>query len=308
MKKMSSLLSSLGFATLLAWPLETRGAEDDPAGPLAVPPPTRAYTLVLNESFGSARKGGTVSRVGDGDQEDDLLARWQFGQTGWLGSDGSNLIFRPNHLFIALTWSAHPVPPGFDNSGSPGGWGGAIQLTARTARRLAIIPAEGHSTWIEIRAKLPCSPEAWPAFWLYCNANNYRDGQEGGNQKSEVDILETHYTFYKDRIFRPDSFVSTTHTAPDALTVEQAWINPGPARLSDDFHIYACELTTESGKLSWKIFFDGKEQFASEKEFVWKSATATLILAGSAPAQDAKKPSSPDDGMGIDFVRIWKDG
>jgi len=287
--------------------LHTQGASSPPS-PFGNPATTRSYThLVLDESFGSTKPGATVTQVGTGSAQTDLLKRWMFGQNGWLGSAGNNISLQPNHLFIRLAYDPTPAPPGFDNSGKPSGWGDAFQLTSKMSRQLALIPAsENQSTYIEVREKLPQSPEAWPDLWLYCNHDDYRASPH--RSESELDILETNEKFYKDGIFRPDMFVSTSHTLKDGkgAIVDQKWIRPGPERLSDDFHVYACEIFRQNGALYWNIFFDGKLQFSAKKDWNWTAPPPTLILGGCAVLKPGKEPSVLNDGTTIDWVRIWQ--
>jgi len=299
---------------LLVWSLLLAAtvlhAQDTPPAlkPFGNPATTKPYThLVLGESFGSTKSGATVTQIGTGSAETDLLRRWMFGQNGWLGSAGKNISLQPDHLFIRLAYDPTSVPPGFDNSGKPSGWGDAFQLTSEISRRLALIPAdENHSTYIEVREKLPQSPEAWPDLWLYCNHDDYRAGPH--RSESELDILETNEIFYKDHVFRPDMFVATSHGLKDGkgTIVDQKWIKPGPARIADDFHVYACEIHRKNGQLYWNIFFDGKLQFSSKKDWNWTAPPPTLIVGGCAVLKPGRQPSVPSDGTVIDWVRIWQ--
>jgi hypothetical protein len=300
MTKPLFFLSLLMVATLA--PAQGASSISGPFGnPATIKPCAR---LVLNESFGSAKNGATVTQIGTGSAETDLLKRWMFGQNGWLGSAGKNIAIQARGLFIRLAYDATPVPPGFDNSGKPSGWGDALQLTSEMARKLALIPTrDDASTYLEVREKLPKSPEAWPDIWLYCNHDDYRAGKNSGD--SELDVLETNVIFYRDQIFRPEMFVSTSHTLHAAM-VEQKWIQPGPARLSDDFHVYGCEIYRKNGQIYWNIFFDGKWQFGSKKDWKWTSPPPTLILGGGAVVKPGGKPSVPDDGTSLDWVRVWR--
>jgi hypothetical protein len=289
------------FGLLLAGP--PLPAQDAPFGnPATTRPDTN---LVLNESFGSAKPGATVTQLGTGSAETDLFKHWMPGQDGWLGEAATDISIRPDCLFVALAYDPTPVPPGFQNSGKPTGWGSAFQLTSEMARQVALIPdADGKSTYLEAREKLPKSKEAWPCIWVYCNHDDYVAHPES-RSLAELDVFETNEIFYKDHVFRPDMICSTSH-GPDGKAVDQKWIAPGPAVLADDYHVYGCEIVNKAGNLYWSIFFDGKLQFTSKKEWKWPAPPPTLIFGCCAVLKDTQQPSVPNDGTSIDWVRVWR--
>ena len=166
----------------------------------------------------------------------------------------------------------------------------------------ARLKTQGKHDWtyghFEARIKIPYGQGMWPAFWMM--------GSTGGNWPAcgEIDIMES--------LGKEPNIVHGTMHGPGysgAQGPTASYTMPGPAKLADDFHVFAVEW--ETNVIRW--YFDGQ---------LYSTKTPTDIGAGNTwvfnhpfyflinNAVGGGWPGNPDattvfpQQMTIDYVRV----
>jgi len=151
----------------------------------------------------------------------------------------------------------------------------------------------------EARIKVPSAAGIWPAFWMLAD-NTAWPGT------GEIDILECLNT-------NPTTWYGTLHYASTSgvhQSMGSTWNSPVP--LSNDFHIYACEWTTDH--ISWYIdgvlrgtvtkaaavAGGGAWPFDNQKFFI----ILNLAVGGNFPGQNPISSQYPQT-MLVDYVRVY---
>ena len=155
--------------------------------------------------------------------------------------------------------------------------------------------------YFEARIKLPKGKGTWPAFWMMPD-----DQSDGWPTCGEIDIME-------EVGVNPNYTSSSVHTQSYNHTKNtQKTKEIYTAGAEDEFHVYACEWTSESLKFynDGKQFLEFKNDGTGNKN-TWpfnKKFYVTLNLAwggdwgGYAGVNEAALPTT----MQVDYVRVFQ--
>jgi beta-glucanase (GH16 family) len=166
----------------------------------------------------------------------------------------------------------------------------------------ARLKTQGKFDWtyghFEARIKIPYGQGMWPAFWMM--------GSTGGGWPAcgEIDIMES--------LGKEPSIVHGTMHGPGysgAQGPTASYAMPGPAKLTDDFHVFAVEW--ETNVIRW--YFDGQlyssktpADIGSNNTWVFDHPFYFLInnaVGGGWPGNPDATTVFPQK-MTIDYVRV----
>jgi beta-glucanase (GH16 family) len=142
---------------------------------------------------------------------------------------------------------------------------------------------------VEIRAKVPKGPGAWPAFWAL---------PADGSWPPEVDVMEMYGK-------APNVLEMTYHWGGADDPQEQhadTRLSP-PADLSEAFHVYGCEMSPDA--ISW--YLDGEKQWSfTKKEEISQLKPLYLVcnLAIGGLSGDPSGNTWSQEYL-VDYIRAW---
>ncbi len=259
-------------------------------GTVIVPPPPLQWNIVWSDEFSQP----------DGSSPDP--AKWGFdigtGSNGWGNNQQEYDTSRTNNARIQ---SGQLVIEAAQED-----YGGKNYTSAR-------MTTKGKGSWtyghMEARIKIPLGQGIWPAFWML---GTNIDAGVGWPTCGEIDIMEN---------IGKTSDQGTTHGTihgpqnggdyNGGAGVGSSYTLPGGAKLSDDFHIYTMEWTTN--QIRWLL--DGNQYFATTPASlpnggIWVFTNSQFFILNVAVG--GYWPGYPDgttvfpQRMLVDYVRVYQ--
>ena len=175
-------------------------------------------------------------------------------------------------------------------------YSGAEYTSGRINTKTKIESAYGY---IEARMKMPYGKGMWPAFWLLMEPSVYP------TYYGEIDVMEmVGGGSGKDNMLYGTCHWGETGIVSDGGNTSLVW----PAKLSDDFHVYAVEWDATSMK--W--YFDGSLYHTADITGTEQTELHQNQYVIFNIAVGGTWPGSPDlttvwpQKMYVDWVRWWK--